>query len=541
MSGPPASGPPASGHRAAAERRPTRRQSALAVVMLAVTVIAGTTTATAGLAQPPPVALARAGYSTSRTGAWFNDVTLGRTRGADQYAQASVTGLLDDAERAGFMLRYANRTSRIRVSVSGTDWRIEPSGGVPLGGQFSHGPSGTLRVEVQGRAVRVRWNGVLVAVREVVGDYPGRHVVPTVRQARPVVRLRSLRAATLPPTSSRSSRAPATASRGVVPTPGPPAARSAVDAPARTWWSGASGDAAASGGYGAWRGTPVQIGGTWNDTYDAQINEWSICGSGGWAGWNGPLDIAVGAIYHSRGETWAAAAAGRYDARWTAALQRIRRCWGDRDPRLLYLRFAHEMNLPNDWAVHRGEERDFARAITRFSTLRYRILPGARLVLCPNDGTDGGLGGLDIRKLWPGRDARGRRVADVYAVDSYNQYPHVSTSSEFTRKANGEYPGGVPLGIERHRQFAERMGVPFAISEWANNGEAGSAGGGGESPLYVRQFHAWARAHAGNVAHPEPGQLLYEIHFNLRRQFALWPATVQPQTAAAYRSLPWGR
>jgi hypothetical protein len=221
-------------------------------------------------------------------------------------------------------------------------------------------------------------------------------------------------------------------------------------------------------------------------------------------------------------------------------LTRIRTCWGTRDTGLLYLRFAHEMNLPNDWAVRGGEEAAFVAAMTRFSTLRYKIIPKAKVVFCPNDGTDGGLK-LDVRKLWPGKDSAGRPVADVYAVDSYNEWPFVTTAAAFTKKINGQYANGAPLGIEKHRQYAAKLGVPFAIGEWSTNGQTGSAGGGGESPVYVQQFHAWARAHAGDVNHPKPGQLLYEVQFNLWRQYQYWPSTIQPKTAAAYRALPWGR
>jgi hypothetical protein len=112
----------------------------------------------------------------------------------------------------------------------------------------------------------------------------------------------------------------------------------------------------------------------------------------------------------------------------------------------------------------------------------------------------------------------------------------------FTRKINGQYPNGMPLGIEKHRRFAASVGVPFAIGEWSNNADPTSDGdgGGGESPLYVQQFNAWLRAHSGDVAHPAPGQILYEIHFNLWSQFQFWPVTIQPRTAAAYRALPWG-
>jgi hypothetical protein len=331
-----------------------------------------------------------------------------------------------------------------------------------------------------------------------------------------------------PPTSAGASSA------------APPATASPTSPPRLGWLSGASSDESADGRYGAWRGTPIGIGGTWDNGDAQQVEMYSLC-KGAWTTWNKPLDVAIGAIDASRGETWAAAAKGAYVARWTRNLERVKECWGARDPALLYIRFAHEMNLASiDWHVRGGEEAEFVKAVTIYSDLRYQILPGAKIVLCPNDGTDPALGGLDIRKLWPGKDAHGRPVADVYAVDSYNMHPHVTTRAEFLKKINEAYPNGVPLGIERHRQFAVHVGVPFAIGEWSNNGDPNNAGGGGESPVYVQEFYRWAVSHAGDVDHPVPGQLRYEIHFNLWGQYAFWPRTDQPRTAEAYRALKWG-
>jgi hypothetical protein len=519
-------------------RAPARGRRASLALAVAVALATGTVGAAESIAGPPT--LGHAAYSTGATGAWYNDTTLGRTAGTDQFAQARVTGLTTGSQQAGFLMRYASRTSRIRVTVSGAGWRIEPTGGAALTGTFAHGPDGLLRVEVVGRTVRVRWNGTLVAERAVGGDYPGRHVVATVRQARKGVTLRSLTAGTPAAQPTRTTTPPkttppkttTTAPDATTPGTGPVVA-------GRAWWSGASGDQAADGSYGTWRGTALGIGGTWTDTASAQLDQWTLC-AGPFSRWTRPLDVAVGGIYRSKGDTWAAAARGAYDARWTTMLTRIRTCWGTRDTGLLYLRFAHEMNLPNDWAVRGGEEASFVAAMTRFSTLRYRIVPKAKIVFCPNDGTDGGLK-LDARKLWPGKDAQGRPVADVYAVDSYNEWPFVTTVDAFTKKINGVHPNGAPLGIEKHRQYAEKLGVPFAIGEWSTEGQVGSAGGGGESPVYVQQFNAWARAHARDVTHPAPGQLLYEIHFNLWRQYQYWPGTIQPKTAGAYRVLPWGR
>jgi hypothetical protein len=345
-----------------------------------------------------------------------------------------------------------------------------------------------------------------------------------------------------------SHRSAAAASRAA-PSGTPRATSSAAGAAAAApptgtgrWWSGASGHDAASGRYGAWRGEPVAIGGAWVNGDDEQQRMFEICDpTADWVRWKGPLDLAVGAIDVTRGESWAAAARGAYDARWRKHLQRTEQCWGTRDPKLLYLRFAHEMNTARvPWRVRGGEEAAFVRAITRYSTLRYAIMPGVNVVICPSDRTDAGLGTLDVRRLWPGRDARGRPVANVYAVDAYDQRPHVTTAKDARARIDATSAGGSLLGLESHRRFAESKGVPFAVGEWGNNGDAGAAGGGGESPEYVRAFHAWASRHAGDPAHPRPGQLLYEVQFNLLDAFTLWPRTVQPRTAAAYRELTWG-
>jgi hypothetical protein len=308
----------------------------------------------------------------------------------------------------------------------------------------------------------------------------------------------------------------------------------------RRWWSGASSERAANGSYGRWRKAPLQIGGTWDNGNAEQVAMRSVCPGGTWARWNAPLDLAIGAIDRSTGETWAAAAAGRYDARWTTSLLRLKSCWGSRNSAYLYIRFAHELNLSSmKWYVQGGEEAAFAKAATRFSDLRYRILPKAKIVLCPSDETDGRLK-VSLAKLWPGKDRRGRQVINVYAVDTYNGYHVVRTAEEFAFKLD-DSENGNPFGLETHRQFAETHGVPFAISEWSNNGNPRDAGKGGEAPEYVRQMNAWFRDHAGDPRHPAAGTLLYEIQFNLMDQFQFLPTRHQPKTAATYRTLIWGR
>ena len=334
-----------------------------------------------------------------------------------------------------------------------------------------------------------------------------------------------------------AGRAAATATTRAAAAP-TPAARASVGT--ARWWSGASSDKAANGAFGRWRGEPITIGGTWDNGNADMVAMKTICPGGTWAKWRGRLDVAVGAIERDKGETWAKAATGAYDARWTQSLKKIKQCWGSRDPGKLYIRFAHELNLKDmPWRVLGGEEAAFAKAITRYSDLRYTYLPEAKLVFCPSDGTTRGQG-IEFAKLWPGKDSKGRPVFNVYAVDTYNSWVVIHTPEEFTTKLL-EDQAGMPFGLERHRQLAEAWGLPFAVAEWSGNGDPKDEGTGADLPVYYQMMNTWFRQHAGDPDHPKPGQLIYEIQFNYEPRFELLPTKVQPKAALTYKKLVWGQ
>ncbi len=286
--------------------------------------------------------------------------------------------------------------------------------------------------------------------------------------------------------------------------------------------SGASGTGAANGVLSAWRGTPIEIGGTWMDSYEAQTALWAIAPGGQWAQWRKDLDLAVGAIYRSRGETWKAAAAGRYDARWRKSLKRIRTYWGNR-PGTLHIRFAHEFNGHwTPWYVRGKDAGNFVKAWRRYRALQKQILPNAKLVFNPNDQTAKRLK-LDWRKAFPGT-----AYVDEMGVNSFNQYPYLATEAKFNWKINRLDRYGAPLGIERHRQFAESLGLPMAIPEWSSNSRLG------DGAAYIGYFAAWLHVHAGTGA----GQIPYEILFHVTEyeegKYAMYPKTKMPKAAAAY-------
>ena len=308
------------------------------------------------------------------------------------------------------------------------------------------------------------------------------------------------------------------------PTPHPSASASASNSPSETitQLSGVSGDGAVDGSFGTWRGTPVTIGGTWDDTVAASETMHTSAPGAEWGAWQGALDVAVGALDESAGESWAQAAVGAYDARWQATLETIRTDWAGRRGQL-YIRFAHEFNARGvPWRVTGADAADFVQAWRRFRVLQLQIMPSAKLVFCTNDVTNVA-NKLDWRTAFPGSD-----YVDVMSVDSYNQSPWVNSAAAFATKINSVDSYGAPIGIEKHRQFAEQVGLPMAVSEWGSNSLAGDA------PVYMTSMKNWFRTHAGRG----PGDVPYEIYFNVNNfgdaQYALFPKTRMPLAAAAY-------
>ncbi len=304
----------------------------------------------------------------------------------------------------------------------------------------------------------------------------------------------------------------------------PPRPTSSASSASAAWWSGASGAGVGDGSFAAWRGRPLDIAGTWNDNIESQEHQWSLREGFEYGDWSAHIDDAVGAIYRDRGETWAAAGRGAYDARWRAMLDNLADAWAGR-PGTFYLRFAHEFNGEwYPWSVRAGEVADFKRAWIRFRSLQREIFPAAKLVFCPNAESSASLG-LDWRDAFPGRDH-----VDVMGVDLYNQYPFAASAEQFGSALRLEDDHGAPRGLEQHRRFAQSVGLPFAVPEWSSNA------GMGDSAAFVAGLHDWLGDHAGTG----PGQLLYEIEFNVPGygdSFQLFPTTLQPRAAASYRKL----
>ncbi|MGQ7298048.1 hypothetical protein [Quadrisphaera sp. KR29] len=301
-------------------------------------------------------------------------------------------------------------------------------------------------------------------------------------------------------------------------TSSPPSVGASAQGDGQSWLSGASGDGAADGALGEWRGSPVEIVGTWADQGDNQTRLYSIAPGGEVADFDGAIDIAPGGLLN--GETWAAAADGAYEDRWRESLTRMAEL---RDGKgTTYIRPFHEFNLGGwDWSVTPADAEDFKAAWARYRAIQQDVFPDAQLVYGVNvtsSGTD-----LDWRTTWPG-DGQ----ADVLGVDTYNGWPTITSEADFEAQLDARGDDGIPIGLNAYSEQAEQWDVPLAVPEWSGRAEMG------DEPAYVEGMVDWFAEHAGDG----PGQLTYEILFNAPQDdgnFQLYTEDSRmPESARAY-------
>jgi hypothetical protein len=303
---------------------------------------------------------------------------------------------------------------------------------------------------------------------------------------------------------------------------GTPPVESREPAVAREWVSGVgqSGDSIDPEAFGDWRGAPVELISMWEDDNVAMVELAGLRPGGAFDSWDGSMDIAIGAL--GDGESWGEAADGAYDDRWQESLTNLAEL-RDSASGVTYIRFAHEMNGDwYPWAVNEGNYEAFIDSWRRFRDLQQEIFPAAQLVFGVNKQSFDN--GMDWRETFPGAE-----YVDVVGVDYYNQ-PCVATWEEWENGVDATDGHGGPLGLESHRAFAESVGLPLAVPEWAGNADQC------DSPVYIEAMHAFFALHGGSG----PGEVLYEAYFNVDIDGQRWTilgGDRLPESAEVYRRL----
>lgn len=284
---------------------------------------------------------------------------------------------------------------------------------------------------------------------------------------------------------------------------------------------GAAGDGVADGSYERALGRPLDLTATWADSDWASTHLPVLAPGGALAGWTRALDVSVGAF--SAGTTWAQAASGACDERWTTSLQRLAALRSGAAG-TTFVRFAHEMNGSwYPWSVTPASLGEFHAAWQRYRALQRRHFPAARLVLSLNHNTAGF--DADSAALNPGAGQ-----FDVLGASYYNRYPYLATAADFAGWLPARDRWGGPAGLEAFRTLAAGWGVPLCLPEWSACAEAS----GGDAPEFITELHRWLTAHGG----PGAGQVLYACQFNVSSghdgAFTLLPPGRLPLSSAEY-------
>jgi hypothetical protein len=291
--------------------------------------------------------------------------------------------------------------------------------------------------------------------------------------------------------------------------PGPaPAASNASGLP---WSSGAAGGDGA--GFAAWRGRPLDNATTWPDRATwHQISHPDLHGAVSSTPDGVMLSLGLAMLPDpANGASFAECATGAYDHHYrTYGLELVRL-----GRAASVVRLGWEAN--GDWySWSIGSDVANYRACFRRQVAAIRSTnPQVRIDW--NMNKDSHMD-VSVAEAYPGDD-----VVDIVGVDFYDMSPAYPDRLRWYLDYRRTQRGG-PRGLGAWLAFAKAHGKPLSVPEW---GTAPSDMGGGDHAAYVHAMHDFFRDHAADIA--------YETYFNIGPGFQLWPSTVHPRSAAAYR------
>ena len=285
------------------------------------------------------------------------------------------------------------------------------------------------------------------------------------------------------------------------------------------WVSGAAGSEAEDGSFAAWRGKPLGVVAVWCDTSAEAQRDLTAVDK--YAGFDGEMDVAVGALV--RGETWEQAAAGAYVDRWTTAMRNLKAKRGGKGT--TYVRIGHEYNGGwMAWGVNSKNLAAYKAGYRLYASIVRKEFPQAKLTWSPNGGnhTD-----VSIEQQWPGDD-----VVDVIGPDMYDGYPSVTTQAIWDRELVRWLAPGSPQGLAAWQQFASSKGKPLGLPEWGTQG--------GDHPVFIKGMHDFIAQHAAaKGSQSVAGKFVYDCYFNAETKFKILNGSY-PQAGQMYTSLTWG-
>jgi hypothetical protein len=285
------------------------------------------------------------------------------------------------------------------------------------------------------------------------------------------------------------------------------------------WKSGAAGVEAEDGSFGTWRGKPLGVVAVWSDTTAEAQTQLDAVDS--YAGFNGEMDVAVGALV--RGETWQQAAAGAFVGRWTQAVRNLKAKRASKGT--TYIRIGHEFNGDwMAWGVNSTTVAAYKQGYRLYASIVRKEFPQAKLTWSPNGGNHAD---ISIDGMYPGSD-----VVDVIGPDIYDGYPPVTSDAIWTKGLTEWLAPGTPSGLAAWQQFALAKHKPLALPEWGMQG--------GDHPIFIKGVHDFLATYAApKGSQSVAGRFVYDCYFNAEQKFKIYNGDY-PAAGQMYSSLTWG-
>jgi Glycosyl hydrolase family 26 len=262
--------------------------------------------------------------------------------------------------------------------------------------------------------------------------------------------------------------------------------------------------------FGTWRGAPVKVATVWPNR-----SSWSDITNPAWLyqRWQGaPETMAFGEAMlpeNVPGVSLQACANGAYNSYWTQFGTNISAYGLGKS----IIRLGWEFN--GNWYVWQASNPTVWAACWR------QIVTSARTT-APNLQWDWNVNrGVSSALADPTLAYPGDAYVNSVGVDSYDMWPPATTSANWNVQLNG------PQGLNYWLAFAKAHGKKFAVPEWGNITNGGSAGG--DDPAYVNDMLGFFQANAASLA--------WESNFQgTNTGGAYGTGTVVPLSSAAYNA-----
>ena len=249
------------------------------------------------------------------------------------------------------------------------------------------------------------------------------------------------------------------------------------------WASGAylpTDDQPAAAAFGAWRNRPLDVAEVWTNR-----STWADITDPAWLypRWRGSpytLVVTVAMLPDAGGASIQACAAGAYNAQWRQFGQTIS-SYGLGSS---IIRLGWEFNGKwYSWAATNPTA--WAECWRQAVTAARSTAPQLRWDWNVNRGVSSAL--ADPTLAYPGN-----AYVSMIGIDSYDQWPPVTTAGGWQKQLNGKQ------GLSYWLAFAKAHGKKLSVPEWGNLRSGTSTGG--DDPQYIQDMRAFFAANAPYIA-----------------------------------------